>query len=68
MRRSQYLAFLDERFEREFGPKLQELRKINQLALTGRISEEERLMLHEALFPGFAHTTCETALATSEAG
>ena len=53
MRRSQYLAFLDQKFEHEFGPKLGKLREINHLAAVGRISEEERLHLHEILFPGF---------------
>lgn len=53
MRRSQYLAFLDQKFEQEFGPKLKKLREINELAAVGRISEEERLHLHEILFPGF---------------
>lgn len=53
MRRSEYLAYLDAKFEREFGPKLRQLREINRLALHGEISEEERLLLHEGLFPGF---------------
>jgi hypothetical protein len=54
MRRSKYLQFLDAKFESEFGPKLRELREINQLALTGEISEQERLSQHERLFPGFS--------------
>jgi hypothetical protein len=54
MRRSKYLQFLDAKFEREFGPKLRQLREINRLAATGKISEQERLTLHERLFPGFS--------------
>ena len=69
MRRSQYLAFLDAKFEEEFGPKLQQLREINRLAAVGRISEKERLCLHEQLFPGFKRLekpTPMTVVAVSE--
>ncbi len=54
MRRSEYLAFLDAKFEKEFGPKLEKLREINRLAAIGLISERERLKRHEKLFPGFS--------------
>ena len=53
MRRYQYVASLDAKYEQEFGRKLHQLRGINRLAVIGKISEEERLRRHEQLFPGF---------------